>query len=100
MAQILDGAVVRDKIFSDLRPRGRNLIRPPGLAVVLVGDNPASEIYVRNKIKACSSLGIYSKKITPASTVSTEQLLAIIDELNADPSIDGILVQMPLPKQV
>src|SRR5580704_8752908 len=100
MAQILDGAIVRDKILNDLKPRIQKLARPPGLAVVLVGDNPASEIYVRNKIKACASLGIYSRKITPASAVSTEQLLAIIDELNADPSIDGILVQMPLPKQV
>ena len=100
MAQILDGAVVRDKIFSDLRPRVRKLIRPPGLAVVLVGDNPASEIYVRNKIKACGSLGICSKKITPPSTVSTDELLAIIEVLNADPAIDGILVQVPLPKHV
>src|SRR3984885_4992694 len=100
MAQILDGAVVRDKIFSDLRPRVRKLIRPPGLAVVLVGDDPASEIYVRNKIKACSALGIYSEKITPPSTISTEQLLAIVQGLNADAAIDGILVQMPLPKHV
>src|SRR5580704_17346078 len=100
MAQILDGAVVRDKILSDLEPRIRKLARPPGLAVVLVGDNPTSEIYVRNKIKACASLGIYSEKITPPATVSTTELLAIIEGLNADPAIDGILVQMPLPKQV
>jgi methylenetetrahydrofolate dehydrogenase (NADP+)/methenyltetrahydrofolate cyclohydrolase len=100
MAQILDGAVVRDNIFADLEPRIRKLARPPGLAVVLVGDNPASEIYVRNKIKACASLGIYSEKITPPATVSTTELLAIIEGLNADPAIDGILVQMPLPKQV
>ncbi len=100
MAQILDGAVVRDKILGELKPRIEKLSRAPGLAVVLVGDNPASEIYVRNKIKACGALGIYSEKITPPSTVSTEQLLAIIQGLNADPAIDGILVQMPLPKQV
>jgi methylenetetrahydrofolate dehydrogenase (NADP+) / methenyltetrahydrofolate cyclohydrolase len=100
MAQILDGAVVRDKIFEDLKPRVQKLRRPPGLAVVLVGDNPASEIYVRNKIKACASLGIYSRKITPAATVSTEELLSIIEGLNDDPSIDGILVQVPLPRQV
>jgi methylenetetrahydrofolate dehydrogenase (NADP+) / methenyltetrahydrofolate cyclohydrolase len=100
MAQILDGAVVRDKIFEDLIPRIQNLSRPPGLAVVLVGDNPASEIYVRNKIKACAALGIHSEKIAPPSTVSTEELLAIIDKLNANPAIDGILVQVPLPKQV
>src|SRR5580658_8795101 len=100
MAQILDGAVVRDKILSDLKPRIQKLTRPPGLAVVLVGDNPGSEIYVRNKIKACASLGIYSRKITPAATVSTEELLAIIEGLNDDPAIDGILVQVPLPRQV
>jgi methylenetetrahydrofolate dehydrogenase (NADP+)/methenyltetrahydrofolate cyclohydrolase len=100
MAQILDGAIVRDKIFSDLKPRIKKLTRPPGLAVVLVGHNPASEIYVRNKIKACADLGIYSEKITPPSAISTAELLAIIEGLNADPAIDGILVQMPLPKQV
>jgi methylenetetrahydrofolate dehydrogenase (NADP+) / methenyltetrahydrofolate cyclohydrolase len=100
MAQILDGAVVRDQIFEDLKPRIQKLTRPPGLAVVLAGHNPASEIYVRNKIKACAGLGIFSKKITPPSTVSTEEMLAIIDRLNADPAIDGILVQMPLPSQV
>jgi methylenetetrahydrofolate dehydrogenase (NADP+)/methenyltetrahydrofolate cyclohydrolase len=100
MAQILDGAKVRDKIFADLKPRIEKLNRPPGLAVVLVGDDPASEIYVRNKIKACADLGIYSEKITPLSTISTAELLAIIEGLNADGAIDGILVQMPLPKQI
>jgi methylenetetrahydrofolate dehydrogenase (NADP+)/methenyltetrahydrofolate cyclohydrolase len=100
MAQILDGALVRDKIFEGLKPRIERLTRPPGLAVVLVGDNPASEIYVRNKIKACASLGIYSEKITPPATVSTGELLAIIEGLNADSAIDGILVQMPLPQQI
>ena len=100
MAQILDGVAVRDKIFSDLGPRVQKLARPPGLAVILVGDDPGSEIYVRNKIKACASLGIHSVKITPPSTVSTEELLAIIEGLNAEPIIDGILVQMPLPAQV
>ena len=100
MAQILDGAVVRDKIFNDLKPRIQKLIGPPGLAVVLVGDDPASAIYVRNKIKACGDLGIYSRKITPPDTLTTEELLAIIDELNADPAIDGILVQVPLPRHI
>ena len=76
MAQILDGAPVRDKIYADLRPRIAKLTRPPGLAVVLVGNNPASEIYVRNKIKACAALGIYSEKITPPvrRPISTEEL--------------------------
>jgi methylenetetrahydrofolate dehydrogenase (NADP+)/methenyltetrahydrofolate cyclohydrolase len=100
MAQILHGAVVRDKIFSDLKPRIQKLSRPPGLAVVLVGDDPASAIYVRNKIKACADLGIQSTKITPSATISTEELLSLIEGLNADPLIDGILVQVPLPKHV
>jgi methylenetetrahydrofolate dehydrogenase (NADP+)/methenyltetrahydrofolate cyclohydrolase len=100
MAQILDGAAVRDKIFSDLKPRIQKLKRAPGLAVVLVGDNPASEIYVRNKIKACADLGIHSVKITPPATISTEDLLTVIEGLNDETSIDGILVQVPLPGQI
>jgi methylenetetrahydrofolate dehydrogenase (NADP+)/methenyltetrahydrofolate cyclohydrolase len=100
MAQILDGAVVRDKILDDLKPRIQKLSRPPGLAVVLVGDDPASGIYVRNKIKACSSLGIYSEKVSPPETVTTEELLAIVEGLNANPAIDGILVQLPLPRHI
>ena len=100
MAQILDGVAVRDKIFGDLKPRIQKLSRPPGLAVVLLGDNPGSEIYVRNKIKACAALGIHSVKIAPPATISTEALLAIIEGLNAEPTIDGILVQVPLPRQI
>ncbi len=98
--QILDGVAVRNDILARLKPRIQTLSRPPGLAVVLVGHNPASEIYVRGKIKACGELGIYSEKIAPPDTVSTEELLAIIDGLNRRADIDGILVQMPLPKQV
>jgi methylenetetrahydrofolate dehydrogenase (NADP+) / methenyltetrahydrofolate cyclohydrolase len=103
MALILDGNRVRDDIKNELKPRVAALAakgRPPGLAVVLVGNNPASEIYVRNKIKACHDLGIYSESITPPATVSTEELLAIVEQLNARHDIDGILVQLPLPPQV
>ncbi len=98
--QILDGTKVRAEIFAKLKPRIANLKRPPGLAVVLVGHDPASEIYVRGKIKASGELGIYSEKITPPETISTQELLAIIAELNSRPDIDGILVQMPLPRQI
>ena len=98
--QILDGTLVRAEILSRLKPRIARLKRPPGLAVVLVGHDPASEIYVRGKIKACGELGIYSEKLTPPESISTEELLAVIDDLNRRPEIDGILVQMPLPKQV
>ncbi|HYL75128.1 MAG TPA: bifunctional methylenetetrahydrofolate dehydrogenase/methenyltetrahydrofolate cyclohydrolase FolD [Bryobacteraceae bacterium] len=102
-AKILDGKWVRDQILAELKPRIERLKanhRPPGLAVVLVGHDPASEIYVRNKIKTCGELGIYSEKVAPPDTISTEDLLGIIEGLNQRPEIDGILVQVPLPSQV
>ena len=102
-ANILDGKRIRDQILAGLKPRVERLIamrRPPGLAVVLVGDDTASEIYVRNKVKACQELGIHSEKITPPATSSTEDVLGIVEHLNARADIDGILVQMPLPKQI
>ncbi len=100
MALLLDGVAVRNEILDRLKPRIQKLSRPPGLAVVLVGHNPASEIYVRSKIKTCAELGIFSEKLTPPETVTTEEMLAVVDGLNHRPDIDGILVQMPLPKQV
>lgn len=72
----------------------------PGLAVVLVGHNPASEIYVRGKVKASEEVGIYSEKLTPSESASNSELLSVIDELNRRDDIDGILVQLPLPPQV
>jgi methylenetetrahydrofolate dehydrogenase (NADP+) / methenyltetrahydrofolate cyclohydrolase len=102
-AKILDGKWVREQILAELRPRIEKLTakdRPPGLAVILVGHDPASEIYVRNKIKTCAAMGIYSEKIAPPDTISTEELLGIIEGLNQRNEIDGILVQSPLPKQV
>ena len=103
MPRILDGNRVRDDIKNELKPRIDALTargRPPGLVVVLVGHNPASEIYVRNKIKTCRDLGIYSESITPPDSISTAELLAIVDALNARPEIDGILVQVPLPSHI
>jgi len=103
MAQILDGGRVRDQILNELRPRVATLAakwRPPGLAVVLVGHDPASQIYVRNKVKACQDLGIYSESLTPPDSISTAELLAIVEQLNGRHEIDGILVQLPLPRQV
>ena len=103
MPQILDGNRIRDEIKTECRPRVEKLAalkRPPGLAVVLVGHDPASEIYVRNKVKTSHDLGIHSETLTPPETVTTEELLAIVEELNRRPEIDGILVQMPLPPQV
>jgi methylenetetrahydrofolate dehydrogenase (NADP+)/methenyltetrahydrofolate cyclohydrolase len=72
----------------------------PGLAVVLVGHNPASEIYVRGKVKACQEVGVYSEKLTPPESSTTAELLAVIDELNRRDDVDGILVQLPLPAHV
>ena len=101
--KILDGKWVRDQILAELRPRIAKLSgnhRPPGLAVVLVGNDPASEIYVRNKIKTCAELGVYSEKIMPPESIVTEDLLGIIEGLNQRSEIDGILVQSPLPAQI
>ncbi len=99
-AQILDGKRIRDEILAELKPRIASLAAArhgPGLAVVLVGHDPASEIYVRNKVKACEELGIYSEKLTPPEEIGTGDLLGILEGLNQRPEIDGILVQTPLP---
>jgi methylenetetrahydrofolate dehydrogenase (NADP+)/methenyltetrahydrofolate cyclohydrolase len=102
-ARILDGsriaADIKAEVAAEVRALAERGMRP-GLAVVLVGHNPASEIYVRNKVKACEELGIYSEKHTPPETVSTQALLELVNELNSRDEIDGILVQLPLPRQV
>ena len=104
MAQILNGNPVRDQIKTECLPRIKRLVdkagRPPGLAVVLVGDDAASAVYVRGKTKTAEELGIHHETITPDASLSTEELLAIIADLNARPDIDGILVQLPLPPQI
>ena len=74
--------------------------RVPGLAVILIGENPASTIYVRNKRKACAQTGIHSVAYDLPATTTQEALLALIDQLNADQTIDGILVQLPLPSHI
>jgi methylenetetrahydrofolate dehydrogenase (NADP+) / methenyltetrahydrofolate cyclohydrolase len=103
LGRILDGKLIRDQILEELRPRVEALTaagRQPKLAVVLIGEDPASQVYVKNKILACEKLGIASTKITPSADLSTEDLLGIIQHLNEDSSVHGILVQLPLPKQV
>jgi methylenetetrahydrofolate dehydrogenase (NADP+)/methenyltetrahydrofolate cyclohydrolase len=102
MPAILDGKAVRDQILAELKPRVdglRAVGHSPGLAVVLAGDNAASEIYVRNKVKACHELGIASETLTPPQSVRTGELLKIVESLNRRHNVDGILVQMPLPPQ-
>lgn len=100
-AQILDGKTIAAEIRGDIKGRVKAILaaggRPPGLAVILVGENPASQVYVRNKGRACDEVGFHSEvHALPAST-SRSELLDLIDRLNADPRIDGILVQLPLP---
>jgi len=103
MSILLEGIRVRDQIEAELKPRIEQLARAhraPGLAVILAGNKPASEIYVRNKVQACQRLGIYSEKLTPPDTVTTAELLESVARLNERPEIDGILIQLPLPPQV
>ena len=102
--QILDGKTLAQKIQQALKTEIQTLQpqigRSPGLAVLMVGDNPASAVYVRNKEKACEKIGMRSfGKHFPALT-SQEELTAVIQELNEDPNVDGILVQLPLPKHL
>jgi methylenetetrahydrofolate dehydrogenase (NADP+)/methenyltetrahydrofolate cyclohydrolase len=102
-ARILDGnkigSEIRAEVASEVRAMASAGVRP-GLAVILVGHNPASEIYVRAKVKSSEEIGIYSEKVTPPDTVTTEELLEIVLDLNRREEIDGILVQLPLPSQV
>ncbi|HUI84376.1 MAG TPA: bifunctional 5,10-methylenetetrahydrofolate dehydrogenase/5,10-methenyltetrahydrofolate cyclohydrolase [Candidatus Binatia bacterium] len=102
-AIILDGTKIASEIKSEVGQEVRELTAAglrPGLSVVLAGHNPASEIYVRNKVKSCEQLGIYSEKHTPPDSVTTAELLDLVGELNDREDIDGILVQLPLPSQV
>src|SRR5438270_10284715 len=102
-ARILDGNKISSDIRAEAAQEVQSLIaagKRPGLAVILAGHNPASEIYVRNKVKACEQLGIHSEKLTPPDSVTTEELLEMVNSLNQRDDIDGILVQLPLPKQV
>ncbi len=103
-AQILDGKAIaadlRQQIKSRVDERVAAGLRRPGLAVVLVGENPASQVYVRSKRQSCEEVGFLSISHDLPATTSQAQLLALIDELNADETIDGILVQLPLPEQI
>src|SRR3954453_19846097 len=102
-ASLLDGnkiaSEIRGEVAAELRTMTVAGVRP-GLAVVLVGHNPASEIYVRGKVKASEEVGIFSEQITPPESAGTDELLRLVSELNHRNDIDGILVQLPLPPQV
>ncbi len=102
-AKIIDGKAIASQIKSELKEKVAAL-NAEGiqvtLAVILVGENPASQVYVRNKIKACELCGIQNREILLPAEVSEEELLRTVDELNADRSVNGILVQLPLPGQI
>ena len=102
-AQILDGSKIREQVFSELKDEMARLATQgiqPGLAAVLVGENPASQIYVKSKIAACEELGMASWLHAPPAGVSTASLLRLVQDLNEEDNVDGILVQLPLPAQV
>ena len=101
--RILDGVAIAQQIKDEVALEVQTLANrkiTPGLAVILVGQVPASQIYVRSKVKACGELGIFSELITPPESVTTEELLSLVAALNARDDIDGILVQLPLPRHV
>ena len=103
MGRILDGtaiaAAIKEEVAVEVRTLAAQGIRP-GLAAVLVGNVPASQIYVRSKVQTCAELGLFSDLITPPETVTTEDMLDLVNSLNSRDDIDGILIQMPLPAQV
>jgi len=103
MARVLDGAaiaaVIKKEVAEEVRCLAALGVRP-GLAAVLVGHVAASEIYVRSKVQTCAELGLYSDLITPPDTVTTEEMLDLVTALNGRDDVDGILIQLPLPKQV
>jgi len=103
-ARIIDGKALAATLRGEVRARVQQLReatgRVPGLAAVLVGEDPASASYVRSKVKACGEVGIASQHLAPAADIPQVELLAMIEALNADPAIHGILVQLPLPKHL
>jgi len=99
-AVVLDGKAVAAEVVAGLAPRVAALARPPGLAVILVGDDPASAVYVRNKTRTAEKLGFAHWQITHPATLPEADLLDEVRRLNADPTVDGILVQFPVPKHI
>jgi methylenetetrahydrofolate dehydrogenase (NADP+)/methenyltetrahydrofolate cyclohydrolase len=104
MTTILDGKATAAAIRAEVAERVRELTaaghRPPGLTAVLVGEDPASQAYVGSKVRGCDEVGMVSRTITPPATIAESELLGIVDGLNRDDSVDGILVQLPLPPQI
>ena len=99
-AKIIDGKRISGKLLGEVKAKISKLREKPGLAIVIVGENPASLIYVNSKEKMCNELGAYCERYNLSKDVSETNLLKLIDELNDNPKIHGILVQLPLPKQI
>ena len=98
--KIIDGKEIAKNLRLKISEEVKKLDRPPGLAVILVGEDPASAVYVRNKERACNEAGFFSNKIIKSENITEEQLLEEVERLNHDPQIDGILVQLPLPGHI
>lgn len=103
-AQIIDGKKIAESIKNEVKKRTderkENQKKQPGIAVILIGDNPASDVYVNHKIKSCAQTGIHSKTIRKPNTITEQELIKIIKALNDDSTIHGILVQLPLPPHI
>ena len=99
-AVILDGKILSEIVMKEISTRVRKFVKKPELAVVLVGDNPASQVYVGKKHEACAKVGIISRRYDLAGTTSENELLTLIETLNHDRAVSGILVQMPLPSHI
>ena len=98
--KIIDGRALAQKLRNNIANEVKQFSRPPGLAVILVGDDEASQVYVRNKTKACVEVGFYSDQIHKSANITEEELLNEVNRLNENPTIDGILVQLPLPPHI
>ena len=101
--QIINGKAIAAGLRAELKAKTQQLAQTgkrPGLAVIIVGDDPASRVYVNNKKKACAEIGFYSEEYALPGNTTTEQLLLLINELNARSDINGILCQLPLPKGI
>src|SRR6266446_2807661 len=109
-ARVLDGTKIRDEIFAELKGEIARLADEDGSqawanafageAAVLVGENPASQLYVKSKIAACQQLGLANWTHTPPASATTDEILRLVQDLNLDNAVDGILIQLPLPSQV
>jgi methylenetetrahydrofolate dehydrogenase (NADP+)/methenyltetrahydrofolate cyclohydrolase len=99
-ARLLDGKAIAATVRGEVAAAVEGLARPPGLAVVLVGDDPASQVYVKSKEKAAAEVGVFAFDLRRPATITQVELLALVAELNADERVDGILVQLPLPAHI